>query len=315
MIFQKIAEKIKKADKIAIFSHTRPDGDTVGGVLALKKGLESIGKKCACFCDNAIPSRFSFLPGVGDYSLSPAEKYDLYIAVDCGELARLGENAVFFQKKVNTVNIDHHGSNDNFAEINYVAGYASTCEIVFELLDYMKTSLDDDSALCLYVGLSTDTGNFAHSNTDAHVFECARRLIGHKIDVAALNFALYRNTSFQRTKLLGRVLGRMRRYLDGKLTLIYTLSQDIAETGATASDTEGFIDYATNVTGTEVGVAICQHGENSFKVSMRSRGKVDVSAVCSSFGGGGHRNASGCMICGFFEDVVDKIVRAISLEL
>ncbi|HIW56015.1 MAG TPA: DHH family phosphoesterase, partial [Firmicutes bacterium] len=142
MIFQKIAEKIKKADKIAIFSHTRPDGDTVGGVLALKKGLESIGKKCACFCDNAIPSRFSFLPGVGDYSLSPAEKYDLYIAVDCGELARLGENAVFFQKKVNTVNIDHHGSNDNFAEINYVAGYASTCEIVFELLDYMKISLD-----------------------------------------------------------------------------------------------------------------------------------------------------------------------------
>lgn len=315
MIFKKIADAIKKAQTIAIFSHTRPDGDTVGGVLALKIGLTSIGKKCDCFCDNEIPERFSFLPGAGDYALSPTAKYDLYIAVDCGELARLGENAVFFTSGENTVNIDHHMSNDNFAGINYVGEYASTCEIIYELLAFMNIALDDNSALCLYVGLSTDTGNFAHSNTNAHTFACAEKLVGYNIDIAGLNFALYRDTSYQRTKLLGRVLGRTRRYLDGKLTLIYTLTQDLLDEGAVASDTEGFIDYATNVRGTEVGVAICQHGETSYKISMRSRGKVDVSVICASFGGGGHRNASGCMISGFFEDVVDKIVRAVSLEL
>ncbi len=314
-MFNKIAKKIEQAKKIAIFSHTRPDGDTVGAVLALKRGLESIGKKCDCFCDTVIPNRFSFMPGAESFALSPSEKYDIYIAVDCGDLGRLGENAAIFQKKVSTINIDHHSSNDNFAEINYVASYASTCEIVYELLAHMKIALDDDIALCLYVGLSTDTGNFAHANTNAHAFECARELINYNIDIASLNYLLYRDTSFQRTRLLGRVISRTRQYLDGQLTIIYTTNEDLAETGAATSDTEGFIDYAINVIGTKVGVAICQHSENSYKVSMRSREKIDVSAICATFGGGGHLNASGCIISGFLEDVIGKIVRAVSLEL
>lgn len=316
MILKKIEDKICKADKIAIFSHTHPDGDTIGGVLALKSGLEKLGKTCDCFCDCAIPEKFSFLRAADAFALSPQRKYDLYVAVDCGELARLGENAACFAQKRNTVNIDHHHlSNDNFAELNYVKNYSSTCEIIFALLKRLNVPLDRDIATCLYVGLSTDTGNFAHSNTNADTFSCAQQLIAHDIDVAGLNFLLYRNTSFERTMLLGKVISRMRRYCEDRLSLIFTLTTDIEQCHATIADTEGFIDYATNVKGTEVGVAICQNGQNAYKVSMRSRGKVDVGKICMSFGGGGHRNAAGCMLCGFFEDVVDKIVRAVSLEL
>jgi len=315
MTFSKIFEKIKKSNKIAIFSHTRPDGDTIGGVLALKKGLQSLGKQCDCFCDMAISERFLFLPQADTYQLHPQEKYDLYIAIDCGELARLGENYIYFENKNNTINIDHHMTNDKFASINVVEKYASTCEIVFELLNFIGVQFDADIAKCLYVGISTDTGNFSHSNTDKHVFECASNLIGFGIDVAEINFILYKNTSLQRTKLLGKVISRIRRYCDDKITLIYILKSDLDEIGAKQSDTEGFIDYATNVSGTEVGVSICQHNENSYKISMRSRGDVDVSRICSEFGGGGHKKASGCMISGFFEDVVDKVVRTISFEL
>ena len=315
MNFDKIAKVIFKAQKIALFSHTRPDGDTIGGVLALKNALQSIGKHCDAFCDNNIPEKFFYLPEADSFMLFPQEKYDLYIAVDCGELARLGENFQVFTREKNTVNIDHHMTNDNFAAINCVMEYSSTCEIVFELLKFMKVQIDEKSAICMYTGLSTDTGNFAHSNTNEHTFETARELVKYDIDIAKLNFVLYRNTSFERTKLLGKVISRMRRYEDGQISLIYTLTSDMQEVGADASFTEGFIDYATNVEGTEVGISLCQHAENTFKVSMRSRGKIDVSKICSEFGGGGHRNASGCMVSGFFEDVVDKIVRAVSFEL
>lgn len=315
MTFEKISQLISKSKSIAIFSHTRPDGDTIGGVLALKMGLTSAGKKCDAFCDSAIPEKFLFLPQADEFLPAPEQKYDLYIAVDCGELARLGENAVVFEKNRNTVNIDHHMSNDSFAKENYVKNFSSTCEIVFELLKFMKIGFDDNIAKCLYVGLSTDTGNFAHSNTDSHTFRCAEELVSYNIDVAGLNFILYRNTSFERTKLLGKVISRVRRYCDGKVSLLYTLTDDMAQIGAKQSDTEGFIDYATNIQGTEVGVALCQHSENSYKISMRSRGKVDVSRICASFGGGGHRNASGCMVSGFLEDVIDKVVREISFEL
>ena len=315
MMFSKIFEKIKKSNKIAIFSHTRPDGDTIGGVLALKLALQSIGKKCDAFCDVAISEKFLFLPQADSYALCPQDKYDLYIAVDCGENARLGENFVYFNNKNNTINIDHHATNDMFAGLNYVTNYASTCEIVYELIKFMKIPFTSDIALCLYTGMSTDTGNFSHSNTDKHVFECASDLVSYGINVAEINFILYKNTSFERTKLLGKVISRIRRYCDNKVSLIYTLLSDIQEVGAKQSDTEGFIDYATNIAGTQVGVSICQHTENSFKISMRSRGDVDVSRICAEFGGGGHKKASGCMISGFFEDVVDKVIRTISFEL
>ncbi len=315
MIFDRISDKINNSKSIAIFSHTRPDGDTIGGVLALKIGLQSLGKTCDCFCDTTIGEKFAVLPQSETYKLKPQQKYDLYIAIDCGELARLGENTVFFQNK-NTINIDHHHlSNDNFASINCVENFASTCEIIFELLKFMNVQFNDDIAKCLYVGLSTDTGNFAHSNTNEHVFKCANELIKFNINVADLNFILYRNTSYERTKLLGKVISRIRRYCDGKVSLLYTLLSDMEEVGAKQSDTEGFIDYATNIIGTEVGIAICQHNENSYKVSMRSRGKIDVSKICAEFGGGGHKNASGCMIFGLLEEVIEKTVRTVSFEL
>lgn len=130
------------------------------------------------------------------------------------------------------------------------------------------------------------------------------------IDIADLYDKLYASSRFERTRLLGRVLGRIRHYYDGRLCLIYVTKEDFDATGTKKDDTEGFIDYAINVEGARIGVSICEHSPNVYKVSMRSKGE-NISEVCAHFGGGGHVQAAGCMISGFFEDVVDKLLKAV----
>lgn len=234
----------------------------------------------------------------------------MYVALDCGDSGRLGDLSEFFLKQTNTLSIDHHYSHISFSKYNYVVDCSSTCELVYKLLKLSGTEIDAESARLLYIGLSTDTGNFSHSNTTSEVFEIASSLAEKGIDIADLYDKLYASSRFERTRLLGRVLGRIRRYYDGRLCLIYVTKEDFDATGTKKDDTEGFIDYTINVEGARIGVSICEHSPYVYKVSMRSKGE-NISEVCAHFGGGGHVQAAGCMISGFFEDVVDKLLKAV----
>ena len=307
---------IEQSNTIALFTHVRPDGDALGSTLALAEALETFWHKTVfMFCETPIPERFRYLKGSERIQTQGKPQADLFLSLDCGDLTRLGIFAQDFMRHKNSGNIDHHASNTRFAKWNCVKPYASCSEIVFELLQNKGVPLSLTMATALFTGLSTDTGNFSHSNTDTHAFLTAAALTEAKAPVKEINDRLYKSVPFRKWKLLSRVLGNLRSYDDGKIVLIYTLKQDLEATGNLLTDTESFVDYAVEVDTAEVGIALCEQGPNVYKVSMRSKGKVDVCSACSVFGGGGHKMASGCLVSGFFEDVVDKVLKSVRDEL
>lgn len=313
--FSEVIKQIKAANSITLTTHARPDGDALGGTLALRLALLSIGKTVNICCDDKPNEKFLFLTGINEF-VRQLKKADLTIAIDCGDLGRLGAiGAEFAKLKTTTISIDHHLVNNPFAAININSTLASTCQMIYQLIIQLGCEITKDIALCLYLGLSTDTGNFTHGNTDKDVFSLAAKLIDKGFDVADLSFNIYKSSTFDRNRLIGTALAKMRSFFNGKIVMIIVTQEDLVKNNATMSDTEGFTDYTINTIGCVVGVCICEHAANSYKVSMRSRGDTDVSQLCLHFGGGGHKNASGCMVNGLLEDVIEKLVRHISLAL
>ena len=302
---------INNANKIALFCHIRPDGDTLGAGLALKLALQKILKQVDIFCEDEVPEKFLKLGFEGHFFngyISNPNQYDLLIAIDCGDIGRVGKYGDLFTKSNKTLAIDHHATHVKFCKNTCLFEYSSTCEIILKIINDLGVQLDDSIATALYVGLSTDTGNFRHNNTTKDTFDVAKQLSCYNVNISELNRVLYSETTYPRLKLLGRALSNMRKYYDGKVCLIYLTEKDFADTNANLSHTDGFTDYAINVDTAQIGICISQNTKNSYKISMRSK-KINVAEICEYFGGGGHVLAAGCVICGFLEDVIDKIMR------
>jgi len=302
---------INNANKIALFCHIRPDGDTLGAALALKLALQKKLKQVEIFCEDDVPEKFLKLGFDGHFSkefVANLNKYDLFVAIDCGDLSRVGKYGNLFLKSNKTLAIDHHATHSKFCQNTCLFEYSSTCEIILKIINELNIQLDDNIAKALYIGLSTDTGNFRHTNTTQQTFKTAEQLACYNLNISELNRVLYSETSYPRQKLLGRALTNMRKYYDGKVCLIYLTEKDFADTCSNLSHTDGFTDYAINVDTAQIGICISQNTKNSYKISMRSK-KVNVAEICEYFGGGGHVLAAGCVICGFLEDVIDKILR------
>lgn len=307
---EQTAQLLTKAQSIAIFAHTRPDGDTLGASMALCLGLQQLGKHAKIFCDTQLTPSFIQFDGVSqNVSNTLSGKFDTMVAVDCGDLLRLGEFATDFDKFDNTITIDHHGG-EYYSRYNCVESYSSTCRIVDKVLTAMNVNYTQQIATYLFVGLCTDTGNFSHSNADKDSFEFAGRLLNYDVDTQKIVRIFFKDTTLQRTKLLGKILQRMRAYYDDKLMLVYVEQDDLDEFGLDENATEGFVQYAINVQSALVGVSLCQHAPNVYKVSMRGK-DFDVRTICQQFGGGGHLFASGCMVSGLLEDVIERIVRTV----
>lgn len=311
---EQCAEILLQSKNIAIFAHTRPDGDTIGASMALCLALRKLGKVAQIFCDTELTPSFLQFDGVKDSVHKQFfGKYDIFVAVDCGDLLRTGEFANMYSAFANTMTIDHH-CGEYYSKFNCTYAYSSTCGIVAEILQSMKIALDANIATFLYMGLCTDTGNFAHSNTDKSSFLLAANLVDYKADTQKVNRVFFKDTTLLKTKLLGDVLQRIRTYFDGKLVLLYVLQTDLDKYGLDESASEGVVQYAVNIDTALIGVSLCQHAENVYKVSMRGK-DFDVRSICQEFGGGGHVNASGCMISGLFEDVVERIVNVAERHL
>lgn len=305
---EQCAKLLLKANSVAIFAHTRPDGDTIGASMALCLALRKLGKTAQVFCDTALTPSFYQFEGVKDCVANQFfGKYDIYTAVDCGDLLRTGEFASLYNTFANTITIDHH-CGEYYSQYNCTYKFSSTCGIVYKVICSLGVEIDCQIATFLYMGLCTDTGNFAHSNTDEDSFLLAAKLTKFGADTQKVNRVFFKDTTLPRTRLLGDVLGRIRTYSDGKIVLLYILQQDLDKYGLDESASEGIVQYAINIDTAVIGVSICQHADNVYKVSMRGK-DFDVRAICQEFGGGGHINASGCMISGLFEDVVERIVR------
>ena len=307
-------QKLFSEKSVALFMHMRPDGDTIGSTLALYLALKQKGIDAKVFCSDAIPNKFSYLSSVSEVNNVFSGEYTALVSVDCADVARLGDFASVYDTHKNTYNVDHHISNTKYADYNYVVDNASNCENVYDLLQESNINIDTEMANLLLTGLVTDTGNFAHSNVTPSTLDVAAKLLNCGGNLNKIVYCNFKAQSKERAKLHGLVTSKIRYFLDDRFGVITITQEDFAKTGATQDQTEGFIDFLMGVECLQVGACVMEIGKEKYKISFRSKGP-DVNAVAGCFGGGGHVLASGCQIHGLYEEVIDKIVFAVSKYL
>lgn len=308
MTITEITAELKKAKSVLIFSHNRPDGDTVGSATALRLALSKLNIPTDLVCANDIPEKLRYIKSVEHYNKQISNgEYSAFVAVDMANEFMFTELYSAFSKHKNTFNIDHHISNSRYAKFNYVEEASATCEIIYKIILELGVKIDGEIANSLLTGIVTDTGAFHHSNVTSQTLTIASSLLESGAD---LHFIMKRNFKDQpkeRAILYGKVISKMRLLLDGELGVLVITKKDIEESGAVDNMTEGFIDYPMTVDTVQVALSLLETGKNRYKISLRSKGKVDVNEIASIYGGGGHILASGAVINGYLEDIIDKL--------
>lgn len=311
-----VAARLKTAQRAVIFCHARPDGDALGSGLSLCLAMRAAGKTAEFVCEDAPPEKFFFIEEMSEVKTSvPAGDYDLFVAVDCADCARMGVFAHDFARfRGDTVCIDHHVSNKGFAKYNCVRVCSATCEIVPEILSAAGFAITAPIANALMLGLITDSGTFTHSDVTEHTFNVAAALRAAGADVNRINYEMFSRQKKARALLFSKALSNMRFALDDKLVFILVTQAALEETGAVRSMTEGFVDFPLSIDGVEVAIALMEMKKGQYKASLRSK-RADVNAVASVFGGGGHVLASGCMLFGEYEEVIERLTYAVYQHL
>ena len=302
-----LIDYIKNARTVLIVCHIRPDGDCLGSGFALKRIAENLGKRVDFVTDSDKPAHYSFIKDFDSLNDKKYDKYDLGSAED----SRLGRYLDAYLKCPMTINIDHHRTNNRFGKINHVdAEISSTCELLYSLIKD-ENVIDAQSATCLYLGLSTDTGNFMHNNTTSNTMKVASNLLALGANHQSIVNDFYKNNTKNKLALTAKAIDSMRFFCDDKIVIMTVTSAILRECGCTMADTEGLIDYGMSIGSVQAAVCMTEQRERSYKVSFRSKG-VDVAAAAMTFGGGGHKLASGCVVNGHYEDVVRKVVKSIT---
>jgi len=312
---KKIAKKLKKSDNIAVFVHANPDGDAIGSLIAFSTALKNIGKKVEAFVESR-PEYLSFVfdDSIKLYSeLDFDKKYDLCVALDCGDKDRMGDASKVFDNAEFTIELDHHKTNNNYADLSYVdSTAAATGEIIYELLKIMKVEITKQIAEALYVAIISDTGMFKHQNTTSKTFEIASKLVDYGIDISTITHKIFYENSFERTKCLGDVLNTLDLYLDGKVGILCLTSEMMQKYGLKETELDGFVEYARNIKGVEVGIFIKQKNDTEYKVSLRANSDADMSKIAEKFNGGGHKGAAGCR---FENKTIEEIKNCLIKEI
>ncbi|MDK2823062.1 MAG: bifunctional oligoribonuclease and phosphatase NrnA [Clostridia bacterium] len=307
----KIKDLILESEEITIVSHYHPDGDTLGSQIALALGLEQLGKKTVLINKNPIPNYYQFLSNWQNIKpLDQIEKLSkIIICVDCATLERTGYDLFSFKKRESIlINIDHHISNTNFAQLNWVdAQAASTAELIYDLLGLLQIKIDEKIATALYTGISTDTGSFLYENTTPTTHIVVADLLNRGANVNLVRTNYYENVSISKLKLLKYGLNNLFFAAEEKIAWITINRETFISSGASDGDAEGLINYIKNIAGVEIAIIFREISSEKIKVSMRSKTWVDVNKLASSFGGGGHPRAAGCIIFGQLDQVVEKV--------
>lgn len=315
---KEIAEIVKQAKSVSIFTHMRPDGDALGSALALSCALDGLGIENEVCDESDIPSNLFFMPGLKKVVKTPTLDADLCIAVDCADVDRLGALADFFRvanKKKRTVNIDHHISNTAFAQFNFVRDCSANCMNMSTLIEELGAPVSKETANFLMLGMLTDSGNFSHDDVTEETFMIAGKLVKQGADVQFLNYNLFKKQPKARAKLYADVIGKMRYALDDKFVFLTISLEDMQKYGADNGMTEGFVDFPLTVDTAEVSASVMEVRKGQYKISLRSKSYADVNRIAGQFGGGGHIRASGCMLFGELEEVVDRLTYAVSQYL
>lgn len=282
-------------------SHAHPDGDAIGSEVALARILRATGRSATIW--NVDPAPATYDGVIGDAAIHVGgtapfgfpEAFDFVVALECPQLDRTGLEEALRQLEV--LNMDHHLGNRLYGAANWVDTEApAVAEMVLLLAHALDAPVDPATANALYLGLSTDTGSFRFSNATPRAFEAAAELVRHGARPEQIAGWLYESQPPGAVRLLGEVLGTLRLHCDGRVASVRLELRMFQRAGASPTDSEGLIDYPRSIRGVEAVALFRERPEGDVKVSLRSRGGIDVGAIASRRGGGGHRNAAGCLI-------------------
>lgn len=300
---------LEGANQVVVACHVGPDGDALGSMIGLGRFLGRRGKKVWMGWGSErveVAPQYAFLPGLDQLS-SPdqmPEAPEVFVAIDCGSPDRLERLVPVFRAAGARINIDHHVSNDRFGDVNLVdPEAASSSELAYELVRRMGGVPDRDEATCFYTGIVTDTGRFQYSSTSAGTLRAAADLRELGIDHERVGREVYESVSFGYLRVLGLVLSRAQ--LEDGLVWSWLKQEDLSGMGL--DETEHLIDALRSVREAEVAAVLKEQADGAYKVSLRSRGGVDVQRIASGFGGGGHARAAGFTSAGPIEAVIGSL--------
>ena len=300
---ERAAEVLDDAKEVALACHINPDGDALGSMLGLHLILRERGVKTVpSYSDPfVVPRRYRILPAL-DTLVAPAEfplRPEVMVTFDCGSADRLGTLQPAAGGATVLINIDHHVSNTNFGTVNLVRpDAAASAQVVHELARHAGWKLTRDAAFCLYLGLATDTGRFQYRNTTPAVFDMAAELTRHDLPVDEISRVMFEEDSFSYLRLLADVLARTELDEERALVSAVLLQADLVAHGVGIEETDGLIDVVRRAEEADVACVAKEQPDGSTKVSLRSTGRVDVCAIATESGGGGHRLASGFPFAG-----------------
>jgi phosphoesterase RecJ-like protein len=307
-----IKKAIKRFNRFLISSHINPEGDAIGGQIALASLLRRLGKEVVIVNESPVPHILQFMKGTESILKEMPKDFHFQAAIvmDCPDLTRIGKVSEYITKDKIIINIDHHISNENFGRYNWLdADISSTGEMVFELFKAFRLRIGYDEALALYVAIMTDTGSFKYTNTTSRTHRIAAGLVDAGVQPYEIFSRVYETNSLQDMNLLGESLQTLKLTDDGKVAWIWVTKDMLKKTKASLEGTEGIINFARSIEGTEIAILFRETGtENRIKVSFRSKGRIDVNKLASFFGGGGHVTASGCTVFGKREEVEKKVM-------
>ena len=294
---QAVIDKIMEAKSEAVLTHLNEDPDTIGSCFAFAKVMRKLGKEATVYVNGRIESRLAF---IGDdyvlYQEGMKHNHDLCACIDCGDLGRIAERKSLFEEINNSINIDHHLTNTNFADANYVDGKAAAAgEILYALFEKMGIELDNDIAKDLYTAICSDTGCFKYSNVTSKTMRTAANLLEYDFDHAEVARLLFDSESLAAAKLKAEITENIKEYADGKIKAVITDEKIGAKYGMGKEDIPNLVDIPRRIEGTEIAVCI-KRTNNGFRLNLRSNGKADVAEVAMKFGGGGHIKAAGATL-------------------
>ena len=314
---QRISELINRYRVFLITAHERLDGDALGSELALYHILRSLGKEATVYNQDQTPENYQFLPGSDRivHELPPLGPVEVAFILDCSELERIGREHGRIAAIPNLANIDHHVSNEGFCEATLVDPLASsTGEMICRLVSHMGLAVSREAATCLYAAILTDTGGFRYGNTGPGTLLAAADLVAAGAEPQWISEHIYEMNPPAKIRLLAAILPTLSIDEGGRVGSLTVTQQALAAAGALPDYTEGFVDLPRTIRGVEISILYAELTDGRFKVSLRSKGSVNVERVARVFGGGGHMNAAACRIEGEFVEIRRRVLETIRAQ-
>jgi phosphoesterase RecJ-like protein len=320
---RRISDELMRRSRFIITSHARPDGDSIGSQVAIAAALRALGKSVRLVNRDGPPPAYLAFPGVAAIEIAPSveppsdPEAEAVIVLECSDLQRPGVAGL---DRYFVINVDHHAGNTMYGAVNWFDEQAAACgEMVADIIDVLDVPWTPEIGTALYLTILTDTGSFRHSHMTARTFEVCRRAVDAGADPVAIAQTVFDSSGVGKLKLIGALLEAMRIEADGRLVVLELSDELLADTGTTVYDTDGVINMPFMAQSIQAVALIRREGARQVRVSLRSKGDLDVRTIAGVFGGGGHRNASGFTVEGdagqVRDEVIDRMTQALAEQV